>query len=489
MPAYEVDEALLKFSGQLPEHGLPADLACEADLHAVMNVLRTDILPALKLWEYRVVDVDTAEEQCRRFMASSAASLSPASLPTDFAQLPLPERAALFAKLAVRDEHPGRRFGKSVDMPVAVAFVMALQSVALEQTGGWPEETIERSCQTLKELLDAANLPLYREYDDDMETIVRNVSNTAKYERLAEDGPRRGTITADSPLMTSYFTRLPDSSATRKHSKEARVLANNGWIWGGNPLHDFAGPGSAAYLRRDVIVWGDCVKLRYGDRPSDNPWLWSHMTKYAELMAQHFHGFRLDNCHSTPLALAEHILDAARRVRPDLYLTAELFTGSEDIDIAYVSRLGIHSLVRESMRADDVRELSRLVHRYGGIPIGSFDESCRKVRGAFRSTDGEHTAAPCWYIPVQPRAPHAIFMDCTHDNETPHQRRMAEDTLPNAAVVSMSCCAMGSVRGYDEIFPKLLDLVSERRMYPVLKDPLQTGIGARKWPKTLFLVV
>ena len=126
---------------------------------------------------------------------------------------------------------------------------------------------------------------------------------------------------------------------------------------------------------------------------------------------------------------------------------AELFTGSQEVDAEFSNKLGISALIREAMHADDSWDLGRLIHRYSGIPVGSVCTALRKVgnvNSCLRSL------------------PQAMFVDCTHDNETPAESRTAEDSLSTAALVAMTHCGLGSVHGYDILRPRRIDLVQVR---------------------------
>lgn len=489
--ALELDSALLQYSKSLKKHGLPIKISSLDDLSEIMDGVKTHVLGPLKLWQYYVVDVkrDT-EAVLEAWMAGQAnfpeGSFSEAGIRgLDVVKgWSLKQKADWLVDHALRGgDRMGERFRRRIDPNTGAALLCALFGRFDSRTSSTPDSAVARDA--ISRILDEVNLHFYREYDTDSAEIQSQLHNRIKYVRLDSHGPKLGEITDSSPLIEPYFTRLPLNETTKRHNPEALALVNNGWVWAADAMKDNAGWKSRAYLRREVIVWGDCVKLRYGDGPQDNPYLWDRMARYTRLMAKYFHGFRIDNCHSTPIHLAEYMLDQARTVNPNIFVVAELFSGSEEMDFKFVERLGISALIREAMQAWSTQELSRLVHRHGGVPIGSFDPD--EVLNADRTPEIEQSGREI--IHKIKRSPvHALFMDCTHDNETPAQKRDARDTLPTAALVAMCACATGSVMGFDEVYPELIELVHEKRLYssasstgqPVAAGAGQGGIGGIK---------
>ncbi|XP_017292357.1 glycogen debranching enzyme isoform X2 [Kryptolebias marmoratus] len=434
-PAWVLDRAVWHLTtkvadGLYKDKGLPPDITNESHLNVIRSIFWKDVFPQTKLWEFFQVKVENVVELFRILLQNG----------------PKPDHIKSEGKkeLKIIQDPQYRRYGSTVDMDIALETFVPDSSCP---------QHIEECCGRLKQRLNELNEEQYRMIHQHQEQAVSCVVGNIVYERLADHGPKLGPVTRKNPLVTRYFT-FPYEEMTFEQELElldhpnkiCHFLAHNGWVMGDDPLRNFAEPGSNVYLRRELICWGDSVKLRYGSGPEDCPYLWDHMQKYTEITAKYFHGVRLDNCHSTPLHVAEFMLDVARRECPNLYVVAELFTGSEELDNVFVTKLGITSLIREAMSAGDSHEEGRLVYRYGGEPVGAF------VQPSLR--------------PLMPTIAHAMFLDVTHDNECPIQLRSALDSLPSSAIVSMACCATGSTRGYDELVPHQISVVKEERFYP-----------------------
>nr|GAT49271.1 glycoside hydrolase family 13 protein [Mycena chlorophos] len=467
-PAHELDSALIELSSNLASKNLPTVVSSSADVDALMGGVQ-GVVNDLNLWQYYVLDVAREKDSVNAALKSDKIVAWDGPSVDGRNVVEIAEILRASCKINGLGKYASR-FGVSVDSGVAAglvkaAFVDVFDASALVEA--WAR------------VVDVVNVPLYEEFNADVKAAVDNVRNRLQYTRLDEHGPKLGEISKSSPLVEPYFTRVvpPKSDA----DPLAYSLANNGWVWAADPLHSFVNLPSKAYLRREVIVWGDCVKLRYGSGPSDNPWLWAHMTSYVESLAATFDGFRIDNCHSTPLEVGVAMLDAARVVNPNLTVTAELFTGSEEMDLTFVKRMGINSLIRESGNGWDPKELSRLIYRHGvGKPIGSMDAATLTRMEEIPSPTGKGPVRPCIVTPLNGSMPHALLYDLTHDNESYLDKRSAEDALSTGALVTFSYSAIGSVKGFDDLYPKLLNLVGEKRQYELTGLGENSGIGRMK---------
>lgn len=471
--ALELDNALLAYGDQLAELGLPTELKNGEDLERVVGGIREHVIEKIQLWQYFVCDTK-ADSQAALDCWKSGDVKEPDSSLDDAATW------SLFTKAEFIKNHGllnglriDGRFSRKVDPRVAAALLTALH-------GKYSSAVEADAAKSIKSILDELNLPFYREYNDDCNAIVEQTKGRLQYTRLDAHGPRMGAFTQENPLIETYFARLPLNEITKRHDPKSLALAVNGWIWAADAMKDNAGPDWRPYLRRELIPWSDCVKLRYGNGPEDNPFLWEFMGKYCRLMAKYFAAFRIDNCHSTPMHVAEYMLDEARKVRPDLAVFAELFTNNEQTDFMFIKRLGISALIREAMQAWSTQELSRIVHRHCGRPIGSFEVDMpsppKTPVSGYLDGDSHMVREIVKHIRESPV--HALFMDCTHDNEMPAQKRDARDTLPTAALVNMCGCATGSVVGFDEIYPKIVEIVHEKRLYASISSEGEVHSGA-----------
>ncbi|XP_071799399.1 glycogen debranching enzyme-like [Asterias amurensis] len=446
-PAYVLDRVLWHFTlevieGKWAGEGISPVINNEEQIQRIWSLLADTVLPTFKLQEFYQLNVEVIVE---KFRAAAKGKLSAAE-----------ESKSEDVKLIQDPMY--KRLGGSVNIEKALQCFNVEREEAKDE-----EEQLDMSCKAFAEHLRNLNSRAADKMADDIHNALNNVTANVRYHHVEENGPRFKKISQKNPLVPKYFlhpwdlTDPKSEEAYMETDKAPFIQIGNGWVMDADPLKNFAEAGSNVYLRRELIVWGDSVKLRYGEKPEDCPYLWNRMLEYSRTMARMFHGLRIDNCHSTPIHVAEYFLDEARRVRPDLYVVAELFTASEHVDNMFINRLGINSLIREASNASDSHELGRLVYRYGGEPVGSFLQPHER--------------------PLAPSMSHALLMDVTHDNKSPIMTRSVYDLLPTAALVCMACCAVGSSKGYDELVPEHIHVVDENRLYTSWREDADVTDG------------
>ncbi|RCN31732.1 putative glycogen debranching enzyme [Ancylostoma caninum] len=442
-PAYVVDRVYHHFGKEVSEgkwthRGVPQVVDSIHHTNAIEYLLRTEILPKMRLHEFFQINIDESVKKFEELAKAGASS------------------EVLDENLPMQQDPEWRRFGCTVDFDKALKiFNRPRGDVSSE------EDRVAKCTEAFRGHLCYLNeegksgKAAWEIVMAGLQAVMGHIT----YQRIADHGPKYGAVTEKNPLTTDYFLHTENSTSWEEDEhlaydpdKSRFLQAFNGWVMSADPLKNFALPdsqvslagfvqsrGSIAararvlqvYLRRELVCWGDSVKLNYGEKPEDCPFLWKYMKDYTQECARVFHGLRIDNAHSTPIHVAEYLLLAAREIRPDVYVFAELFTGSEHKDNLFVNRLGISSLIREAQAAHDSHEQGRLVYRYGGDVVGAMIQ--KPIRLAPASVA------------------HGLFLDQSHDNPTPIETRSVYDLLPTAAMVSMASCAVGSTRGYDEL--------------------------------------
>lgn len=446
-PAFLLDVLLTKCSrdicnGDLEIVGIPALITNQEHV----NILREKVLPNyLQLINIHELYQCNVDKIVNNFIALKRSTKNcNVELPLESFEIEM----ILKKNIELIPDPLYRRFGATIDLD---KFIITINSLSrkesyqvLDDRENFDDLIIERNSLILRKHLESLNESIREQIDNCLKNAVHNVTLEVLYDFVIGDQWRIQESRKRQKIIKPYFTHtnisecctLKDIEGYMYGAQGRFFMAHNGWIISGNanPLEDFAAPHPQienVYLQRELCIWDDSVKLRYGRGPDDNQYLWEHMIKYVETTAQIFDGVRIDNCHSTPLHVAEYLLDAGRRVNPNLYVVAELFTNSKEKDLEFVRRVGINALIREAFSAYDPHDLGRLVYNYGGEPVGSFFSSI--------------------YSP--PQSVPAFFMDWTHDNLSPLTKRTIYDIMPNAALVALSNCAIGSNRGYDELVP------------------------------------
>jgi glycogen debranching enzyme len=468
--AYEIDKLLLNYSYRFADRKVTARCAPyinnENDLNELMTEVSQEIYK-LNFEEFFLIGIERYYEEFRIFYQKMRKNIKEFVSKKNF----LLEQLRTQGGIAINTQHNldnlifdlifegctlhgASRYGVELNVEFVSLLVMHYLNEDNNKTANE-----NGFIQEVKRYLNRANDFWYKKSKEFIAKAIENVRAYIKYEFL---DLKRFKVTYWKRIVENYFTVFDEN-------KKASIFANNGWLFGvSDPTVNFAKYGNWHYFTRSVVIWGDCPKLNYGDKPEDSPYLWSHMTQYVQDMARIFNGFRLDNAHSTPIYVAEYLMSKAREINPNLVIIAELFAGTKEREINFVNRIGINHLIREAIYCNDPANLSEKTHKFGGgfdYVLGKLDTKVQE----YESYKGKIFCKESYSL--LPSHPRSIIYDLTHDNPTYYEKyNNLGLNLTFLAVVSMSQASIGTTRGFDQLFPYQPSVVKENRLYDY-RDP------------------
>ena len=291
------------------------------------------------------------------------------------------------------------------------------------------------------------NERLYTFYLEMIECAMNNIKNGIRYEFI-NTGSRAEKIT--KPLISSYFTVFDKKNKNK-------IFACNGWILENddpnNPTQDIIKKDSFYYFKRKIIIYKDSLKLRYGNSVAEcSPFLLKNMTNYVEEMSQIFNGLMLSNVNSMPIFVSEYFAQKAREINPNILIIAEIFTSKEK-EIEYVNKIGINLIVRELTWCKSAESL------YNQIKNNSKILNENTIENENENSEND-------IINLSATDTNSIIFDITDKNETNYQKfKDLSLNLTQMSCNSFSSSAIGTSRGFDQLFPLQPSFINEQRKY------------------------
>jgi len=185
--AYQLDSALVDFSSNLRHLGYPTILDSVDDLLKIMEGIKTHVLGGLRLWEFYIVESAPAVSAALTAWKKGKYDDSVFDQ-VDFAGMSLYDKAKIIADKGLEGRDTlGERFQKQLKSSIAAAYLVSLY-------GDYSDAKAAEAQRNLTSVINEINLPFYRQFDADRETILESIFNRVKYIRL---DLKRGEITPE----------------------------------------------------------------------------------------------------------------------------------------------------------------------------------------------------------------------------------------------------------------------------------------------------
>jgi glycogen debranching enzyme len=162
------------------------------DIELILDAFH-EYIQRFNFWQYYVLDVAKEKETIQSAFSSGKVD---AWNGPDVHGKSIPELATILREYRGGEALRGlskyaKRYGVYVDGAVAAGFVLAARGSDADLASTWGDT------------VNALNLPLYREWEEDVNIALENIKNRLKYSRLDDHGPKLGEITKKSVFSST----------------------------------------------------------------------------------------------------------------------------------------------------------------------------------------------------------------------------------------------------------------------------------------------
>ncbi len=272
-----------------------------------------------------------------------------------------------------------------------------------------------------------------------------NIKEFIRYEfiELKRTGLRR-------KLIDNYFHVIDPND-------KKKIFLCNGFIMQSeninNPFPDFSEEGSWYLFKRKVIINNDTLKINYGKNFESCPkFLIEYMSKYLNEMSEIFNGLFIDNVISIPKFILKYLINEARKKNENLFIMTQLPDINSEIEIKYVTECGINLFCKEMIWCTNPKEILTNISIFGKKKKEKYESDLNPNKNNLKN--------------LIPERPLTLLFDLSIDNMSyyHHYNNLCLN-LSMMASISLLDCAIGSSRGFDQLFPFQPSSIKENRKY------------------------
>jgi hypothetical protein len=251
-----------------------------------------------------------------------------------------------------------------------------------------------------------------------------------------------------------------------------------------NYYPDITSYGTWYYFKRKVIIWKDTIKINYGENISKTPeYLIKYMTKYITYLSNIFDGLYIESLANLPIFILKYFIYKARQINPNIIFMTQLPTIEEDINEEYpknndiqkyfekkfTEELGInlfvHEIIWDCSNDEIVKNILSNENSNSNITEGKLISKFNSNLYSMSKTRDDKIFFGC-YKYLKYHNPFCILYDLTQDNQSYYERYNIL-AIQSAMMGSIGIldCAIGSTRGFDQLFLYQVSSQKEKRLY------------------------